>query len=101
MIARCRWPDFEKILGVLLLLAALLGVFLLRFPAHPMLGYDHHVDLRPHRSHLLPSCAILGDVFQPAALVAFGTFLCVSHIEHSAKSVAPLESSSLIPNLRC
>ena len=95
MIARRPWPDLEKILGIALLLAAILGVFLLRFPAHPMLGYSHHVDLRPHRNHILPSCAIVDDVFQPAALVVFGTFLCVAHMEYSAQSTVPIEAPGI------
>lgn len=101
MTARCSWSDSVKLAAVAVLLGALVGVFLLRAPAHPLVGYGPSVEFRSHRLRILPSSAIVNDVFQPVVPQQFQVFLVSDPFEHHVSATVPVPVRDFTPTLRC
>jgi hypothetical protein len=101
MTVRCSWTNFAKCLAVAVLLTAVLGVFLLRIPAHPLIGYSPQVQFRSHRVRIFPSYAIVNDIFQAVVLHNFQVFLVSGLIEHHVSATIWLVTRGLEPTLRC
>jgi len=91
----------DKVIGIALLLVAMLAVFFLRVPCNPLVAYSPSAEFRTHRSHALPSCAILSDGFCPVALVTLPISLAATALETFVRAVFSAVRFPLITTLRC
>ena len=91
----------DKVIGIALLLVAMLAVFFLRVPCNPLVAYSPSAELRTHRSHALPSCAIVHDGFCPVALVTLPISLAATAIETFVPAVFSAVRFPVITTLRC
>jgi hypothetical protein len=89
------------VIGIALLLVAMLAVFFLRVPCNPLIAYSPSAELRSHRSHALPSYAILSDGFCAVALVALPISLAATALETFVPVVFSAVRFPLITTLRC
>ena len=101
MTARRSWSDSVKLAAVAVLLGALVVVFMLRAPAHPLVGYGPSVEFRSHRIRILPSYAILNDVFQAVVLQQLRVFLVSDAFEHHVSAPRSVPARDVTPTLRC
>lgn len=93
--------DREKVIGISLLLVAVLTVFFLRVPCNLLAGSGPSAAFRTHRSHALPSCAIVSDVFCAVVLVALPISLAAMTIETFTPAAFSTDPFPIITALRC
>jgi len=93
--------DREKMIGIAFVLIAILAGLLLRVPAHPLMSYGPSIEFRTHRAHVLPSFAIVSDIFCAAVLVSFPVSLAATRIEAFIPVVISAAPFSSITTLRC
>lgn len=91
----------DKVIGITLLLVAMLAVFFLRVPCNLLAGSGPSAAFRTHRSHALPSCAILSDVFCAVLLVALPFSLAAMTIGTFVPAAFSTDHFPIITTLRC
>jgi hypothetical protein len=91
----------DQVIGISLLLFALLAVFFLRVPCNPLVAYGPSAQFRTHRSHALPSCAILSDFFCAVVLIALPISLTATAVETCSPPVFSIDHYAVLTTLRC